>query len=128
MQHVDRPHEVESLSIPPRCRRARVDVEPERVVPRAHFSDRIGGHRGGGRDAGELSALRRAEAEIAVCLACQSIALLVYRTMVAATERCEIRQGRRTTVRPVADVMALPEPRAASGEATALVAVLQRSP
>jgi hypothetical protein len=49
--------------------------------------------------------------------------ILVYHPVVASTQKHEIGQGRRTTMRPVLDVMCLDEPQVASWEAADLVAV-----
>jgi len=52
MQDVDRPAQVQTLPKPPWARRPRVEAQPQRVVPRPEGLDRIGGHRGRGRDLG----------------------------------------------------------------------------
>jgi hypothetical protein len=50
------------------------------------------------------------------------------RAVMSAAEHREVRQRRRTAVRPVSDVMSLPEPPPAAGEATALIAMFKRTP
>ena len=50
MQDVDRVAEIQALAQPGRAGCARVEPEPLRVVLRAERLDRIGGHRGRGRD------------------------------------------------------------------------------
>ena len=50
MQDVDRVDQIQSLAQPGRAGCARVEPEPLRVVLRAERLDRIGGHRGRGRD------------------------------------------------------------------------------
>jgi hypothetical protein len=52
MQDVDRIDQIKTLAQPGRAGRPRVEPEPLRVVLRAERLDRIGGHRGRGRDVG----------------------------------------------------------------------------
>jgi hypothetical protein len=126
VQDVDGITQVEPLPSPTRCRRVRVDAESKRIVPCAQLYDRIGGHRGRCRDDGEHPALWRAERQIAARFARHLIAFLVNCAVMPPTERREIRERRRPAMRPVPDVMALAKPRAAAGEAAALIAVMQR--
>jgi len=56
------------------------------------------------------------------------VSLLVDRSMVPATQQHEVRQRCGPALRPVPDVVPLPEPHTAAGEATALVPMLQRRP
>jgi hypothetical protein len=68
------------------------------------------------------------EAQSAIALAIDLIALLVDGAMVPAAEQGEIREGRGTSVGPVAEVMTLPEGQPAAGEATPTVPMLKRPP
>jgi hypothetical protein len=56
------------------------------------------------------------------------VALLVNRAVMPATEQREIRQRGRAPLRPVTDVMPLPEPDSAARETTAAVSVEERAP
>ena len=69
-----------------------------------------------------------AERQRAVGVALDLEALFVHRAVVATTENREIRQRRWPALRPVADVMTLPDPHPATGEATAAVPMLERAP
>jgi len=53
MKDVDRVADVQALSEPDRRRRARVDAQPLRVMPRAERVDGIGRHRSGRRHVGQ---------------------------------------------------------------------------
>ena len=54
------------------------------------------------------------------------ISLFVNRPMVPSTQQGEVRELCRASLRPVPDVMTLPEPSATPGEAAATVSVVQR--
>jgi len=86
MQHVDRPPHIEALPQPGRACRPRVETEPLRVVSRAENLDRIGGHRGRGRDLGEQPSVRPPELERAVGLSIDLIALFVNSAVVPAAQ------------------------------------------
>jgi hypothetical protein len=105
-----------------------VHAEPLRVVLRAERLDRIRGHRGRGRDVGEQLAVRSPELKRAVGLSLDLIALLVHRAVMAATEHREVRQRGRAALRPMLEVMALPERQSAARETATLVAVVERAP
>ena len=109
MQDVERVTQIQALAQPGRARRPRVQTEPLRVVLCAERLDRIGGHRGRGRDVGEQPAVRSPEPERAVGLSIDLIALLVHRAVVPATEQREVRQRGRAPLRPMMEVMPLPE-------------------
>jgi hypothetical protein len=68
------------------------------------------------------------EAQLAVGLSLDLIALFVHRAMMPPTEHGEIRQLRWAAMRPVLDVMALAEWQPAAREATAFVSMLKRTP
>ena len=90
--------------------------------------DRIRKHRRGGRHLGEGPAVRPPELERAVGLSIHLVTLLVYRTMVPATEQREVRERGRATLRPVAHVMPLAEREAAARKTATSVAVVKRTP
>jgi hypothetical protein len=100
-----------------------VKAEPLRLVPRSEGLDRIGRDRGRRRDFGQGPAVRPTEAERAIGLSIDLVALLVYRAVVPATEQGEVRERGRAALRPVVEVMPLAEPDAAAREAAALVPV-----
>jgi hypothetical protein len=85
MQDSERVTQIQALAQPGRARRPRVQAESLRVVLRAKRLDRIGGHRGRGRDVGEQLAVRSPELKIAVRLSIDLIALLVHRAMMPFT-------------------------------------------
>src|SRR5437762_11551070 len=80
------------------------------------------------RDLGQELAAGTAEPKLAVRLSIKSVALLVDRAVVPATEHGEIRQRGGTALRPVTNVMALSEADPAAREAAAAVAVMERPP
>jgi len=102
--------------------------KPLRIVPRSDDFDGIVGHLVRKRNLGENPPVRTPEVELAVRLSLQLVALLVDRAVVPATEQGEIRQRGGTALRPVTNVMPLPEPHATAREAAAAVAVMERSP
>jgi hypothetical protein len=128
MQDVDRPADVEALSLPARERSPRVEAEAEGDVYVAHDLDRICGHCGRRRDLGQRPAIRPPELERAIRLSIDLIALFVDRAVVPATEQREIRERRGPALRPVPDVMPLTERHAAAREAASPVPMVQRSP
>src|SRR5207245_7888358 len=81
------PSEIQVLPQPERARRPRVESEALRLVPRPDGLDRIIGHRERRRDVGQEAAVRTPEAERAVGLEFDLIALLVDRAVVPATEQ-----------------------------------------
>ena len=73
---------------------------------------------------GENSTVWTAEAKLAVRLSIDSVAFLVHRSMVPATEESEIRKRGRASLRPMTDVMALSESHVTTGKATTAVSVM----
>ncbi len=68
MKDVDRVADVQPLSEPARNRRARVDAQPLRVVPRAQRVDGVGGNDGGRRHVGQWSTIRSPDAQLGLLL------------------------------------------------------------
>jgi hypothetical protein len=64
----------------------------------------------------------------AVCLSINSEPLLVDGSVMPATQQRQVREGRGATVRPVTEVMPLPERQSAAWEATGSIARVERSP
>jgi hypothetical protein len=75
----------------------------------------------------QSSTVRTAEAKLAVCLAIDSIAFLVNRPMMPATQDGQVRQRGWASLSPVTDMMALSESHVAAGKATAAVSVMSRT-
>jgi len=109
MQDIERVTQIQALAQPGRARRPRMQVEPLCVVLRPERLDRIGGHRGRRRNVGDEQAIRAPELQRAVGLSLDLIALLVHRAVMPATEQREIRQRGRAPVRPMMEVMTLPD-------------------
>ena len=105
VKDVDRPADIQSRAEP--ARTLRMDVETARKVVGPKSTDRIGGHSGRMWDFWERSPVRPAELERTVEPTLHAEALLVDRAMMPAAEQREVRQRRRPTLRPVADVVAL---------------------
>jgi hypothetical protein len=127
MQDVDRPAHVQPLAQPAGARGPWVDVQPLRGVTGSKGVRRIGRHRGRRWNLGEQPAVRPPKPQRPVRLSIDLKAFLVDRSMVPATEQREVRERRRATLSPVADVMALAEAHATAREAAAEIAVLERS-
>ena len=105
-----------------------MEIEPVRFVLRPEHLHRIDGHFGRRGDLGKEPAIRPAEAQRAVRLPVDLVALLVDGAVVPAAERGEVRQGGGASMGPVPDVMALAEPHSAAREAAAAVAMVERPP
>jgi hypothetical protein len=73
---------------------------------------------------GKNSTVRTAEAKRAVRPSNDSIALLVNRSMMAATQEGQVRKRGGASLSPVTDVMALSESYVATRKATAGVAMM----
>ena len=128
MQDIDRVAHVQPLAKPARLRRLRVDVDAIGGVPCAKHRRRIARHPWRRRDLGDDASVGPPEAELAVCLSLHLKPFFVNRAVVPTTQHRKVRQRRRAAVRPVPDVMTLPESAAAAGKATALIAMLERAP
>jgi len=126
MQDVDRPAHVQTLPQPTRDRGMSVQNKPLHIVPCAEDLHGIGGDPGRRRDLRQKPAVRPSEPKLAVGLPIELVALFMDGAVMPATEQREIRERGGAALRPVPDVMALPEPDLATREATAAVAVVQR--
>ena len=125
MQDADRPADIQTLSEPPGHRRSRVNIN--RRMP---SSQRFAGRGRNGRRRrhfGQRPPVRPPEFEVSVRQSLHLITLFVNRAMVSTAEHREVGQRRRASLRPVPDVMALPERQPAPGEATAAIAMLECS-
>src|SRR4029453_13771314 len=109
MQHSDPPAKVQAPPQPAGGQRLCVETNPLRVVPRSECIDGIGGQREWWGHVGQEAAVRPLELESAVGPARDLVALLVHRTVVAATEQRQVREGRGAALRPVTQGMPLDE-------------------
>src|SRR5437773_8671250 len=128
MEDVDRPADIQALSEPAGARRSGVEAQTLSVVTPLESADRIGGHLGRWWDLGQGSAIRPTEPKRAVEPAMDSVALLVDRAVMPATEQREVRKRGRSPFRPVAKMVPLREADAAARKATAPIAVMERPP
>jgi hypothetical protein len=117
MEHIDRPAHVQALSEPAGASRPRAEAKALRRMTRPERRDGITGHRGRRRHLGQRAAVRPPEPEGAVALARNLVARLVHRPVMPATEQCQVRERRRAPLRPVAEVMPLPDADPAAREA-----------
>ena len=124
MEHIDRVSHVQTLAKRPRHRRVRVQVQALRLVRRAQDTERIVRDPGRRWHLGQQLASRTAEPQLAVRFALDLDALFMHRAVVPATQDRQIRERRRSALRPVLDVMALSDPHAAPRKATTAVAML----
>ena len=125
MQDADRVPDVEALTLPPRRRRPRIDVNTSRIVLRSDGVDGICRHGSRRWHVGQHSPVRPPEAQLTVALSLDLIALLVHCSMMSPTQHREIRQLCRSAMCPVPNVMTLSERQATAGEATAFVAMVK---
>jgi len=128
MEDVDRPADIQALSEPAGARRSGVEAQTLSVMTPLESADRIGGHLGRWWDLGQGSAIRPTEPKRAVEPAMDSVALLVDRAVMPATEQREIGKRRRSPFRPVAEMVPLREADAAAGKATTSIAMIERPP
>jgi hypothetical protein len=128
MQDVDRPDDVQRLAEPARSRRQGVQREPLRLMLCPESLHGVPTNLWGRRDVGQQPTVRTAEAQLTIGQSIDLVALFVNSAVVPATEHGEIRQRSGASVGPVTDVVALTEPRSTAREATAAVAMQQRSP
>jgi hypothetical protein len=103
-------------------------TKPLRVATPSEGHDGLVGHRGARGHLGQRLSIWPPEAERAVELTRDLVALLVDRTMMPPTEQDEIRQRGWAAAGPMAHVMPLPDAHAAAREATASVSMVQRPP
>ena len=105
VKDVDRPANIQSSAEP--ARTLRMDVETAREVVGPKSTERISGHSGRMWDLGQRSPVRPAELARTVEPTLHAETVLVDRAMMPAAEQREVRQRRRPTLRPVANVVAL---------------------
>ena len=125
MQHIDRPRYIQPLPEPGRTPRPRVDTKALRVVRFVESLDGIRWDRGRWRHFGQGAAIWPPELEGAVGPARDLVALLVHCPVMPPTEQGKVRERRRPTVRPVAEMMPLGEAQSAPREAAALVPMVE---
>jgi len=77
---------------------------------------------------GQRPAIRPPEPERPVGPARDLVTLLVHGPVMPTAEEREVRERRRTAVRPVAEMMPLAEADAAAGEAATAIPMVERSP
>ena len=102
----------------------RMHNEPRRFVLSPENIHRIDGRGGRRRDLGQQSVVRVAEAQLAIGLSFDLVALFMDRAVMATAQKGEIGERGGPPLRPVPDVMTLAEPHAAAREATAPVPML----
>jgi len=95
-------------------------------MTRPEGGDGITGHRRRRRDLGQRTPIGPLESERPIGRARDPVALLVNRTMMAATEQNQVRERGRATLGPVAHVMPLTDPHVAARKAAAPVSMLKR--
>ncbi len=127
MQDVDCPAHVQTLAQPARGHGPRVQIEPLRLVPLSQVFYGIAGHLGRRWDLRQKPAVRAVETKFSTRFWIELIALFVDGTVVAATQKDEIRECRRAALGPVTDVMTLAEADSAAGEPTASVPMVERA-
>src|SRR5262245_26969863 len=107
MEDVDRPNHIQTLPEPASACRPSVETKPLRFMSHPESLDGLLRHRGRRRHVRQKPAIRPTELERAVGTPRDRVAFLVNCAMMPATQERQVRKRRRSTVRPVADVMAL---------------------
>ena len=102
-------------------------TSPSASCRAAQGSERIVGDLERRRHLRQRPAVGAADPQLTVRVARDLEALLVHGAVVPATQHREVGQRCGAALRPVLDVMSLADPPAAAREATAAVAMLQRS-
>jgi hypothetical protein len=124
MQDVDRISNVETLPEPSGRTGVRANGRTFQVVPRSQHAGGTVRNSRRERHFGQNLTIRTAEAQLAVSLAIDSIAFLVNRPVVPATQKRQVRQRGGASLSPVTDVMALSESHVATGKPTTAVSVM----
>jgi len=127
MQHIDRVADIQALTKPERHPGAPVQEQLLGMILRSQDGDRIGRHLRGTRHLRHKQPIRPAESQLSAGVASDLIALFVNSTMVAPTEQGEVRERSRSSLGPVADVMALTEADFTARKATTVVAMVERA-
>src|SRR5262245_24923887 len=102
--------------------------EPSSSVARAQDEQGVVRDIDGRRNVWEDAAVGQAELQLAVRLPSDLIALFMHGSMMTTAEHGEVRQRRRSPLRPVAEVMALAEAHGAAREAAATVTMVECPP
>jgi hypothetical protein len=124
MQDVDRVSDVETLPEPSGRTAVRANRDTFLIVPCSQHAGGMVWDSGGDRHFGKNLTIRTAEAQLAVRLAIDSIAFLVNRPMMPATQERQVRQRGRASLSPMTDVMALSESHVATGKPATAVSVM----
>jgi hypothetical protein len=127
MQDVDGPPHIQALPEPARARRPSIETKAMRFMSYPESLDGLFWHCGRRRHLRQRPAIRPPEPQRPIGPARDLIALLVDGPVMPAAEQREIRERGGTTVRPVAEMMALPEPDTTAGEAATPVPMMERS-
>jgi hypothetical protein len=109
VQDVDRIANIQPFTQPTRTRCSGVDVEASGHVLRLEGTYGVIGHRRRNRNIGKQSPIGPPELQRAGSVSIDPKTLLVDSAMMAATQQREVRERRRPSLRPVANVMALAE-------------------
>ena len=128
MQDVDGVTDVQALSEPPRSCGPRVRAKSFRGVPRSKDLHGIAGNVERRWHLGHEPAVRATEPKLAIGLSIELVALFVNRAVMPTTEQGEVRERGGAAVRPVLDMMTLPEAYATAWKATATVAIVKSAP
>jgi hypothetical protein len=125
MQDVDRVAHVQTFAQPLWSGRARVQIHGGRPVPGSQNTERIVSNPGRRWHLRQQLASRTAEPQLPIRIALDLNALFVHRPVVSAAQDRKVRERRGPALRPVLDVMTLPEPHPAPREPAAAVSMLQ---
>jgi len=97
------------------------------VILRAQDTDRIGGDSWRARHFGHKPSVRTPEPQLTAGLTVDLVTLLVDGAMVAPAQHREVRERRRSSLRPMPNVMALTEAHFTARKTTTVVAMVQRA-
>jgi hypothetical protein len=105
-----------------------MNIEPLRDVFPSERLDWIVRHRGRRWHVGQRPTIGPAELKRAVRPSLNRESLLVDGSVMPATQQRQVREGCGATVRPVTEVMPLPERQSTAWEATGTIARVERAP
>jgi hypothetical protein len=105
MQDADRPADVQTLSLPTGRRCTCIDLDAPRIVLRAYRVGRIRRHCCRRQHVGQRSPVGPSEAELTIGLAFHLITLFVNGPVMPPTEHREIRECRRSAMRPMPEAL-----------------------
>jgi hypothetical protein len=128
MQDVDGPPHIQALPEPTGACRPSVEPKTVRFMHHPESLDGLLRHRARRRHLKQSPTIRPPESQRPVRPARDLVTLLMHGPVMPAAEQREIRERCRPAVRPVTEMMPLPETHTAAREAATPIPMVERSP